>query len=64
MNLKGDIREDYEFIKELGSGAYGIVYEASHKTTGYHPLSILYPDRREKSDKGHFEGKLGRSRSL
>jgi len=29
----GDIREDYEFTKELGSGAYGIVYEVAHKIT-------------------------------
>ena len=30
----GDILEDYDFKKELGSGTYGIVYEAVHLTTG------------------------------
>ena len=33
-NFIGDITQDYELKKELGSGAYGIVYEGVHKQTG------------------------------
>jgi calcium-dependent protein kinase len=29
-----DIRQDYNITKELGSGAYGVVYEGIHKVTG------------------------------
>jgi len=31
---KGDITQDYELQREIGSGAYGIVYEAVQKVTG------------------------------
>jgi len=34
----GNILEDYDFIKELGSGTYGIVYEAVHRTTSKESL--------------------------
>ena len=34
----GNILEDYDFIKELGSGTYGIVYEAVQRTTSKRPL--------------------------
>jgi len=32
--VNGSIINDYEFIKEIGSGAYGIVYSAKHIVTG------------------------------
>ncbi len=29
-----NIREDYKFTKKLGSGAYGVVYQAKHRIKG------------------------------
>lgn len=28
-----NIKEDYEYIRELGSGGYGVVFLAQHKVT-------------------------------
>ncbi|CCH41055.1 CBL-interacting protein kinase 33 [Wickerhamomyces ciferrii] len=33
-NINGAILNDYEILKEIGSGAYGIVYKARHLITG------------------------------
>ena len=29
-----NIRQEYKFMKKLGSGAYGVVYKAENKNTG------------------------------
>ena len=29
-----NIRDDYEYIRELGSGGYGVVFLAEHRITG------------------------------
>lgn len=29
-----NIRDDYEYIRELGSGGYGVVFLAQHRITG------------------------------
>ena len=31
---KTDIKKDYVLLKEIGSGAYGVVYKGRHKRTG------------------------------
>jgi serine/threonine protein kinase len=33
-----NIRDDYEYIRELGSGGYGVVFLAQHRVTGIQPL--------------------------
>lgn len=34
LKKETDVKEDYEFVKELGKGTYGNVYLAKNKTTG------------------------------
>ena len=29
-----NIRDDYEYVRELGSGGYGVVFLAQHRVTG------------------------------
>lgn len=33
-----NIKEDYEYVRELGSGGYGVVFLAQHRVTSNTPL--------------------------
>ncbi len=41
-----NIRDDYEYIRELGSGGYGVVFLAQHRVTG---MPSLIKDSEEQS---------------
>lgn len=41
-----NIRDDYEYIRELGSGGYGVVFLAEHRVTG---IIELIKDKEEQS---------------
>jgi calcium-dependent protein kinase len=32
-----NIKDDYEYVRELGSGGYGVVFLAQHRVTGNRP---------------------------
>lgn len=34
-----NIKEDYDYIRELGAGGYGVVFLAQHKITSKPPLT-------------------------
>lgn len=42
-----NIRDDYEYIRELGSGGYGVVFLAQHRVTGT-SLGIKGKDERSR----------------
>lgn len=52
-----DIREDYEIKKEIGSGAYGIVYEGIHRATGER-RAIKAMNKDQIEDKEALENEL------
>lgn len=39
-----NIKEDYEYIRELGSGGYGVVFLAQHKVTSKY--NVITDERR------------------
>jgi len=52
-----DIREDYEIKREIGSGAYGIVYEGIHRATGER-RAIKAMNKDQIEDKEALENEL------
>lgn len=52
-----DVTQDYNLIKELGSGAYGIVYEGVHKQTG-EKRAIKAMNKEQIEDKEALENEL------
>ncbi len=36
-----NIKDDYEYVRELGSGGYGVVFLAQHKVTGTSSSKII-----------------------
>lgn len=41
-----NIKDDYEYVRELGSGGYGVVFLAHHRQTGTHTLTSISGERR------------------
>ncbi|KAL4508150.1 hypothetical protein ABPG72_021523 [Tetrahymena utriculariae] len=54
---KKKIRDDYKFLKELGSGAFGVVFLATHRITGdERAVKAVAKDR--LSDKQQFQDEI------
>lgn len=37
-----NIKDDYEYVRELGSGGYGVVFLAQHRITGNKYIIYLF----------------------
>lgn len=63
FNTKRNVKEDYKFLKELGSGAYGVVFLAQNKTTSEkRAIKAIAKDRIE--DPESFTNEITILRSL
>eukprot|EP00331_Platyophrya_macrostoma_P013003 CAMPEP_0176418970 /NCGR_PEP_ID=MMETSP0127-20121128/7781_1 /TAXON_ID=938130 /ORGANISM="Platyophrya macrostoma, Strain WH" /LENGTH=491 /DNA_ID=CAMNT_0017799383 /DNA_START=45 /DNA_END=1520 /DNA_ORIENTATION=+ len=63
MCVNRDIRDDYLIEKQLGSGAYGIVYGGTHKKTG-EKRAIKAINKEKVEDKEAFENEISILKSL
>ena len=48
-----NIKEDYDYVRELGAGGYGVVFLAQHKITS----NIIFTHRLKKSYQDHLQGR-------
>ena len=59
LSKKHNVMEDYDFDKELGSGAYGTVYLAHHKSSGSkRAIKVIRKNNVEDADAFQHEIKI------